>query len=36
MEEYLKENGITTLEELKAAIEKMEKINLMLFKGEPI
>ncbi len=36
MEQYLKENGITTLEELKKAIEEMEKINLALFKGEPI
>jgi dihydroorotase len=36
MEEYLKENGIHSIEDLKKAIEEMEKINLMLFKGEKI
>lgn len=34
MEEYLKQYGIYTMEDLKKAIEEMPKINLALFKGE--
>lgn len=34
MKEYLEKHGIKNIQDLKKAIENMDKINLSLFKGE--